>query len=278
MVHITPDRKAAFARDGFLVLPAISKEISHNIEKWANEVKNLPYRPDTWMHYDEVIKSSKSSSTEEKVLCRTENFADYHEGFKELFRGAEMTSILEQLTGEPMVLFKEKINYEQPQAGGYQAHIDSLGYRHIGNVSHLSILMAAEPATLENGCLEVVASSHKMSIPIDKNKCIQQEWCDEQKWIPVPLESGQFLVFGSYLAHRSAPNKSDKGQAAIYATYNAISDGGDRREAYYEDRRKLWPPTAERLPEERYDAGAKIYGFGTPMLSIVEDGYKNSGL
>ncbi|KAF8829744.1 hypothetical protein HHX47_DHR2000332 [Lentinula edodes] len=180
----------------FLVLPAISKEISHNIEKWANEVKvsnyqlmmstlsilisfltiisnvhilrmkNLPYRPDTWMHYDEVIKSSKSSSTEEKVLCRTENFADYHEGFKELFRGAEMTSILEQLTGEPMVLFKEKINYE----------------------------------------------------------------------IPVPLESGQFLVFGSYLAHRSAPNKSDKGRAAIYATYNAISNGGDRREAYYEDR------------------------------------------
>ncbi|KAJ3859280.1 hypothetical protein EV359DRAFT_51111, partial [Lentinula novae-zelandiae] len=95
---------------------------------------------------------------------------------------------------------------------------------------------------------------------------------------PVPLESGQFLVFGSYLAHRSAPNKSENGRAAIYATYNALSDGGDKREAYYEDRRKLWPPTAERLPEERYDTGAKIYGFGTPMLSIVEDGYKNSGL
>ncbi|KAJ3861133.1 hypothetical protein EV359DRAFT_15690, partial [Lentinula novae-zelandiae] len=96
----------------FLVLPAISKDISHNIKKWANEVKNLPYRPDSWMHYDEVIKNSKSSNTEERVLSRTENFADYHEGFKELFRGAEMTSILEQLTGEPMVLFKEKINYK----------------------------------------------------------------------------------------------------------------------------------------------------------------------
>ncbi|KAJ3847629.1 hypothetical protein EV368DRAFT_68945 [Lentinula lateritia] len=267
MVHITPDRKAAFARDGFLVLPAISKDISHNIEKWANEVKNLPYRPDAWMHYDEVIKSSKSSNTEERVLCRTENFADYHEGFKELFRGAEMTSILEQLTGEPMVLFKEKINYKQPRAGGYEAHIDSLGYRHIGNVSHLSILMAAEPATLENGCLEVVAGSHKMSIPIGKNKCIQQEWCDEQKWIPVPLESGQFLVFGSYLAHRSAPNKSDKGRAAIVCP-TAVNFGLQQRNASQKK---------DMMLVQRF-MGKSLSRFGTPMLSIVEDGYKNSGL
>ncbi|KAJ3740001.1 hypothetical protein DFH05DRAFT_1529874 [Lentinula detonsa] len=64
----------------------------------------------------------------------------------------------------------------------------------------------------------------------------------------------------------------------LYTTYNSISDGGDKHEAYYEDRRRLWPPIAERLPGERYDAGAKLYGFGTPMLSVVEDGYKNAGV
>ena len=66
---------------------------------------------------------------------------------------------------------------------------------------------------------------------------------------------GQFLVFGSYLAHRSGPNNSDKGRAAIYATYNAISDGGDRRDAYYADRRVHWPPSKERKPGERYEHG-----------------------
>ncbi|KAF9061574.1 hypothetical protein BDP27DRAFT_327668 [Rhodocollybia butyracea] len=95
---------------------------------------------------------------------------------------------------------------------------------------------------------------------------------------PVPLTSGQFLVFGSYLAHRSAPNKSEKGRAAIYATYNPVSDGGDRREAYYKNRRELWPPTSERIPGERYEAGAKLYGFGSPMLTVVENGYKDIGL
>ncbi|KAJ4465063.1 hypothetical protein J3R30DRAFT_2950085 [Lentinula aciculospora] len=275
MVQITPEQKAAFDREGFLVLPPISKTVSQNIENWANQVKNLPNRPDAWMHYEEVIKGSKP---EERVLCRTENFADYHEGFNDLFRGQEMTSILEQLTGESMVLFKEKINYKLPWAGGYQAHLDSLGYKHIGNVNYLSVLIAAEPATLRNGCLEVVSGSHKMIIPIGEDKCIQHEWCKKQKWIPVPLESGHFLIFGGYLAHRSAPNKSDKGRAAIYATYNALSDGGDRRDAYYSDRRKIWPPTADRLPGERYEAGARIYGFSSPMLSVIEDGYKGIGL
>ncbi|KAJ3718168.1 hypothetical protein C8R42DRAFT_610205 [Lentinula raphanica] len=267
MIQITSDQKTAFERDGFLILPAISEAVSRDIEKWANEVKNFPHHPNAWMHYDEIIKGPSGSEIE-RVLCRTENFANYHDGFNELFRGKEMMYILEQLTGEPMVLFKEKINYKQPWAGGYQAHIDSLAYTHIGNTSHLSILMAAEPATLENGCLEVVAGSHKITVPIGEDRCIERDWCENQKWTPVPLESGQFLVFGSNLAHRSAPNQSDKGRAAIYATYNALSDGGDRHEAYYADRRKLWPPTADRLPGERYEVGAKLYGFGTPMLTV----------
>jgi len=254
------------------VLPAISETISQNIEKWTNGIKNLPYRPDAWMHYDEV------NSAGEQILSRTENFADYHDGFNALFRGREMSKILEALTGEPMVLFKEKINYKQPWAGGYQAHVDSIAYTHIGNVKHLSILMAAEPSTLENGCLEVVPGSHKVTIPIGENRCIKPEWCENQQWIPVPLKSGQFLVFGSYLAHRSGPNKSAQGRAAIYATYNALSDGGDKRDAYYKDRRKLWPPTSERIPGERYEVGAKLYGYASPMLTVVENGYKDIGL
>ncbi|KAF9046979.1 hypothetical protein BDP27DRAFT_721659, partial [Rhodocollybia butyracea] len=71
-----------------------------------------------------------------------------------------MTEILETLTGEPMVLFKEKINFKQPWGGGYQAHIDSMHTPHRKlKASHPD---GAEPATLENGCLEVVAGSHKL--------------------------------------------------------------------------------------------------------------------
>lgn len=60
------------------------------------------------MHYDEIDAKGR------RTLSRTENFAKYHQGFNELFRGkdSDILQVLKQLTGEEMVLFKEKINYK----------------------------------------------------------------------------------------------------------------------------------------------------------------------
>ncbi|KAF5342797.1 hypothetical protein D9757_014633 [Collybiopsis confluens] len=123
--------------------------------------------------------------------------------------------------------------------------------------------MAAEPSTLENGCLEVVAGSHKAPIPMGKDRCIPSEWCKSTN--------------GSYLAHRSGSNNSEKGRGYL-CDVHVLSDGGDKHEAYYEDRRKAWPPTSERITGERYEEGAKIYGFGSPMLTVEKNGYKDIGL
>lgn len=35
-------------------------------------------------------------------------------------------------------------------------------------------------------------------------------------------------------------------------SYNAESDGGDMHDAYYADRRTLWPATFERVKGEKY--------------------------
>jgi hypothetical protein len=52
-----------------------------------------------------------------KVLCRTENFANTHAGFNAFLRGLRTASVLEQLAGEKMLLFKEKINYKLAGSG-----------------------------------------------------------------------------------------------------------------------------------------------------------------
>lgn len=59
-------------------------------------------------------------------------------------------------------------------------------------------------------------------------------------------------------------SSSLKPRAAIYATYNAISDGGDKHDAYYVDRRQHRPSTSEREGKD-YKLGALRYGFGSPM-------------
>ena len=90
--------------------------------------------------------------------------------------------------------------------------------------------------------------------------------------------TGEVLIFGSYLAHRSGPNNSPNGRASIYATfvsfflnpvqisdyvvrsYNTAADGGDIHDDYYAHRTVLWPATAKRKPGEMYEEGAAHYG------------------
>ena len=158
------------------------------------------------------------NSSGQRVLCRTENYADCHDGLGRLLRSEGLLRILERLSGEPMVLFKEKINYKlagsgqslyqipsgrmtnvrtenDHNAGGFAPHIDAVAYTHVKMIKHLTILLAVDESSKSNGCLEVVARSHELQIPIrEVDHCIEYDWVDEQTWTPVELEAGKLLV------------------------------------------------------------------------------------
>lgn len=79
--------------------------------------------------------------------------------------------------------------------------------------------------------------------------------------------TGDILVFGSYLAHRSGANTSSKDRRAIYATYNCAAEG-NLHDQYYADRQKLWPATHMRKQGMTYEEGRARYAFGSPMLTV----------
>ncbi|KZT54294.1 PhyH-domain-containing protein, partial [Calocera cornea HHB12733] len=264
VLQLSEEQKAFFAQSGYLVLRGLLDEREQaDLITWTAEVKGWPNTPGAHMPYEEVDRYGR------RFLTRTENYANFHQGFGTLLRGRRLREMLAQLAGEEMVLFKEKINYKSPGGGGFDPHTDSPAYQHIAALKHLTILIAVEPATAENGCLEVVPGSHLIrDIPLNQDHTITKEWEAARQWAPVPLDTGDMLVFGSFLAHRSGPNNSPYGRAAIYATYNAISEGGDQHDDYYAHRRKIWPPTFEREPGIRYKEGYDLYAWGTPMTTV----------
>ncbi|KAL7925980.1 hypothetical protein ACQKWADRAFT_309592 [Trichoderma austrokoningii] len=232
---LSSEQIAFFKRNGYLVVRDIlSDSESEESQRWAQEVHDwTPTAESQFMPYEEI------NSRGETVLCRTENYADSHAGFDGLLRGTKLLGLLEELSGEPMNLFKEKINYKLAGSGGFAPHIDAVAYNHIKDVKHLTILLAVDKSSFHNGGLEV----------------------------PVELEPGQLLVFTSYLAHRSGPNHSDENRKALYVTYNLASEG-DLHQEYYERRMKEWPATHMRKKGELYEDGALRYAFGSPMLSV----------
>jgi 2-aminoethylphosphonate dioxygenase len=134
----------------------------------------------------------------------------------------------------------------------------------VKKIKHLALLLSVDPSTFDNGCLEVVKGSHKMDVPIADDNCIDRNWVANQDWTPVELEAGQVLVFGSYLAHRSAANHSSVPRKALYATYNRASEG-DLHDEYYRQRKIEYPPTHLRKKGENFEFGSLRYGYGSPM-------------
>jgi hypothetical protein len=101
---VTPVQQAFFDENGYLILrDVMSKGEAIDFQRWAQEVHDLPRTSETpWMPYEEINASGQ------RVLCRTENYANYHSDFNRLLRGNKMLSILGQLAKEDMLLFKEK--------------------------------------------------------------------------------------------------------------------------------------------------------------------------
>ena len=119
---ISPSEETSFEKNGFLIIrDLLSPSEAKDLQRWAQEVHDWPNdETSPWMPYEEINKDGKH------VLCRTENYAASHIGLDGLLRGEKLLGVLKQLSGEDMVLFKEKINYKLAGSGGFAAHIDSV--------------------------------------------------------------------------------------------------------------------------------------------------------
>lgn len=101
---ISPEQHISFDEKGYLILRDILSQTEIlELQRWAQEVHDLPRTSETpWMPYEEINSAGK------RVLCRTENYTNYHQQFNGLLRGNKISEILGQLAKEEMVLFKEK--------------------------------------------------------------------------------------------------------------------------------------------------------------------------
>ena len=83
-------------------------------------------------------------------ICRTENVSACHAGIASLVAGALPDCAADAL-GEPVVAFKDKLNYKQPGGAGFSPHQELVAYPGVERV--VSILVAIDDCRVESGCL-----------------------------------------------------------------------------------------------------------------------------
>lgn len=264
---LTPAQKKQWLENGFVIVRDFFEDsVKMSITEWCNQLTAWPESPGKWMKYFEKTASG------EHQLCRVENFLDYHKGMDTIARSDRTLRLIADLMDEPAVIFKEKINYKFAGAGGFAPHQDAPAFLTFKQHYHITMMVAIDDCTIENGCLQLVehGANARRILPQEKNGAIKSDICNQFIWKPVELLQGEVILFDSYLPHYSEPNHSDFSRRAMFITYNRASDGGSKRDAYYQDKREKFPPDCERIPGKDYSAGAEMYNVANPITTILD--------
>ncbi len=134
-------------------------------------------------------------------------------------------------------MFKDKLIFKPPGAKGYDLHQDFIAWPDFPR-SFLTAVIALDGTDLENGCTVVYPGYHRQGClsPEDGDyHPLPRELVDEAKAVPLVLEPGDVAIFGCFTPHGSAPNRSQRWRRQLYLSYNAFSDGGERRQKHYEE-------------------------------------------
>ena len=211
------------------------------------------------------MKYFERTTREDKLLCRIENFVQYHAGMDALLRGPQMLDRVSQLMNEPAVLFKEKINFKLPGGSGFAAHQDAPAFDAFGQKYHITVLITVDPSDTQNGGLEFGETTDGHVI-LDQNPdgTVADALTQEMKWTPMDLPAGSIVFFDSYIPHRSHKNESDRPRRSLYITYSRAGEG-DWRTRYYEDKRNTFPPEIEREAGIDYIKRAGRYNLANPI-------------
>jgi 2-aminoethylphosphonate dioxygenase len=245
---LSPRELADYGRDGFLVCRGLfgSAEVAE-LRRATDEVQGWPEQPGVWMVYGE--RSLREPG--QRLINRIENFYPYHPGFKALFDGDKLLGRVNDLFGEPAVLFKDKINFKLAGGDGFKPHQDQQAGWSVYASLFVTALVAIDDATEANGCLELAAGHHTRGL-------IGPEWAPlsdhdlrEVDFIACPTAPGDTVFFDSFVPHRSGPNLSHEPRRVLYVTYNRLAEG-DHRARYYADKRMNYPPDVEREPGRQY--------------------------
>ncbi len=245
---LTAAERAAFDRDGFLIRRRVfdAHEIAQQADAIAALANRAPEAGRQMVYFEDSLAHPGV-----RVLSRIEKFVEFEPRLAALVFDPRIVEVAAALLGERPVLFKEKINFKMPGGGGFAPHQDiQPGWDRYAPY-FLSVLVAVDPNTTANGCLELAAGHHRRGLIGRQWEPLEGDELRGLEFVPYPMDPGDVAWFDCFTPHQSAPNLTDQPRRNIYLTFNRAS-AGDFRERYFADKRASFPPDTERDPGASY--------------------------
>ena len=159
-----------------------------------------------------------------------------------------LVDAMELLLGDEVYHYHHKMILKEPRTGGAWTWHQDYGYWYNNGClfpDMASCMFAVDEATKENGCLQVLKSSHRMG-RIDHLKRGDQTGADMERveealkrleLVHVEMKSGSAVLFHGNTLHRSDQNRSERPRWAFICCYNVRSN-----DPYKEGRHPRYTP------------------------------------
>ena len=234
---------AAFYRDGYLgpftLLPrAQMQEQARRL--WALwSAPSTTYPPGTYTYVGDTTASTRDDEmSNEEYVTRFLNARDKHlqdRGLLELFAHPGIVDRIGQLLGPDLLLWRTQFFPKYAGMGGTGWHqassylnetmrVATLSPPDLRALFQLTVWVAIDDSTLDNGCLRVVRGTHRRILPMalddydpithGDNKSDRfgtmvmrpHDPLPEDDVVDLPMEAGQFVIFSERVMHGSRPN------------------------------------------------------------------------
>jgi phytanoyl-CoA hydroxylase len=223
---LTPDQRETWHEQGFVRLTGFA-DPSHGddmLQRVTELVRSAAGGADVGraLVLAEGQPDLRAWSPEERAskvfrLCREEVFRSF------VVR-QELTSVVAELIdSDDLDCFLSQFIFKNRGAWGQPWHQDSVYFRFEPPRPVVAVWLAVTPATLDNGCLHVLAGSHRE--PVHEHvpdrrpganygyiEIVDHDMTGSQ---PITMLPGDVLLFDSHLMHRSTDNVSDSLRAAM---------------------------------------------------------------
>jgi hypothetical protein len=242
-IHLSADQREAYARDGYIVLPAVFSE-AETAAMAAESDRLVDLLVNASLATGEISpRLDLRTRPEGPVLLKIQPLADVSPLLKQVSEDDRLLQPMRDLLGSEPLMLEEKLNGKEllalteddlrglpirPSSDAFPFHTDYHYFYLDGYPPEtLSSAVAIDACTTANGALRVVPGSHLRDWPLAST---WPPYLDETSFPPadqVYLEcpAGTVVVFHSKLAHASSPNTtSDPRRLLIYSHYPSTHD------------------------------------------------------
>ena len=218
---VTQEQLARYQEDGFLVIEQLFDQEEMNL------LRDIA-RSDQQLAA-EAKRRRDGGTGEAKLTVRNELDENIYSAF---VRSHRIVDPMEQFLGGVVYHYHHKMNFKEPFTGGAWAWHQDYGYWYNNGCLFplmASCLISVDPATRENGCLQVLRGSHLLG-RIDHGKVGDQtgadpervrEACARLELIYCETPPGGAIFFHCNLLHRSDQNHSPNPRWSYICCYNA---------------------------------------------------------